>query len=81
MTIYKKFLVVKANGEMKLASPKSNRPKLESDEIAVPIVVHIPDAWGTVYNDQIDIGMPGPPGIDPIGDMILPDDEGEGDGD
>lgn len=59
----KRFLVIRANGDVRLVQ---RRPSLDMDEIAVPLVIHIPDGWARVVEDQIDIHMPGPPSIEPV---------------
>ena len=67
MSTIRKFLIVKADGEMRLAQ----RPRLSLDEIAIPIVVHMPEGWGKVVADQIDVHMPEPPAFEPVDDPIV----------
>lgn len=59
-----KYLVVKATGEMRIVA-KTNR--LGDDEIAVPLTVNIPKAWGMVDKNQgITIDLPEPPTVEKV---------------
>ena len=70
MRTIRNWLVVNAVGEMKI---RTRRPStLCYDEVAIPVVVHMPDGWGDIVNDQIDVHMPEPPTFEPVdGDAII----------
>ena len=53
-----KYLIVRADGECRITT---RRPTLRWDEIAFRINVMIPDGWGAIQADAIDIAMPEPP--------------------
>ena len=60
------WLIVKANGDMRV---RTRRPyDLHYDEIAVLVVVNIPDAWGMVQTGSIEVIMPPPPEIEVQGE-------------
>lgn len=54
----KGYLVVKANGEMRVTV---RRPRLTLAEVAFPITVSIPRTWGRVQPVEIELVMPEPP--------------------
>lgn len=74
------YLIVKADGSLRLRSKRPARSTLGLDEVAVPIVVTLPDGWGSVLDDQIDIHLPDVPSIEPDEPIVF-DDESEDAGD
>lgn len=57
------FLIVKADGTARVnTKPRS----LSIDEIAVPLTINIPDAWGKAAAEGITINMPEPPTVDEV---------------
>lgn len=61
MTVHTRFLVIKANGRMRIKN--SERGSLLPDEVAFPLVVDIPDEWGEIADDAILLQMPAPPTV------------------
>lgn len=59
---YKKMLIVKANGDMRIASNPLRR-KLALDECGYPLIVDLPNAWGKVTAEEITIKLPPPPTV------------------
>ena len=58
----KKWLIVRADGECRLANVGSRRVVLRADEVAFPIVIQIPGTWGRFYADEeIHLSMGYPP--------------------
>lgn len=58
-----KWLVVRADGEVRIVG-RQRALRLRNDEIAVPLDVSVPDAWGEVDHEQgVVIEMPPPPSI------------------
>lgn len=54
------WLVVDASGSIGVRTRRPN--SLGIDQFSVPVVLNIPDAWGTVLEGQeITINMPEPP--------------------
>lgn len=73
MTEAKGFLVVRADGDMRVLRGK---PRLRLDEVAFPVTVTIPTTWGKVQAASIDVQMPEPPEARvAIGDPELDDDD------
>lgn len=59
--ISKKFIVVRADGNIRIVGSQ-RAPRLRMDEVAVPLNITIPDAWGEIDVTQaITIDMPPPP--------------------
>lgn len=59
------YLVVRANGEVR-TSKQARR--LATDEIAIPIKITLPDAWGGIDRTQaIELKLPGPARIEQLG--------------
>lgn len=58
----KHWLIVRADGTLRI-NAKNPSGRLGVDEIAVPIEVTIPEAWGRVRTAAISITMPEPPEI------------------
>jgi len=53
------YLVVNGRGDCRL---NKRRPLLNWDEVAFPINVQVPQAWGRVYDDAaVDVTLPAPP--------------------
>lgn len=50
-----KFLIVNGRGDMRVVT---RRPSLNFDEVAFPLRVKIPESWGRLYKDEIEIAMP-----------------------
>lgn len=69
MAAIKTYIVVSANGDVRLAK----KPRLALDQVAIPLVIHMPDGWGRFVRDQIDVHMPAVPTFEPVGDPIFAD--------
>jgi hypothetical protein len=65
MPKYKKLLVAKANGDMRIASDTSRtRSAIKEDEVAWPLIVDMPAQWGKLHaEEEIRINMPPPPTV------------------
>jgi hypothetical protein len=57
------WLIVRADGSIRVFN-KPPGSRLHLDEIAVPVVVHVPAAWGKCRAEGISIQMPEPPEIE-----------------
>lgn len=64
--IVKLFLVISANGDARIAK----RPRLSRDEVGFPLNVTIPDGWGRITNQPINVTLPEPPGNASVGDAF-----------
>lgn len=76
--IIEAWLVVRSDGDVRVAK----RPRLAADEVAWKVTVHMPEGWGEVSDDRIDIHMPPPPTVDPTsvsvrGPVPLPADQNQ----
>ena len=60
MTVVQRYLVINSKGDMRVTQ---RRPDLKVDEIAVPLKVIIPAAWGS-FSPGVDIQMPDPPELE-----------------
>lgn len=59
----KKLLIVRGDGEVRVGSTARNR-RLRIDEIAVPLEIDLPDAWGAIDASQtIKVDLPNPPTV------------------
>lgn len=59
MPIVKRYLIVRANGDVRA---QKTTQRIAADEVAIPIDIDIPKAWGNVDRDQtITIKVPQPP--------------------
>lgn len=52
MATYRRWLIVRASGEMRVI--KTN-PQLGFDEVAFPIRVTLPDTWGKIQAQSLDL--------------------------
>lgn len=59
MTTIKRYLVVRADGNVRIAQ----RPKLAADEVAVRLDINIPPGWGRVATGAFTVDMPAPPAV------------------
>lgn len=58
------YLVARADGQLRVVN-RNPRGRLRWDEVAVPVRVEIPDAWGEVRaEDEVVIRFPEPPTIE-----------------
>ncbi len=57
----KSFLIVRADGTMRVVKTKPYQGSLRLDEVAFPLNVTIPITWGRVQAISIDLEMPEPP--------------------
>jgi hypothetical protein len=71
VTVVRTWLVVKADASVRLRTKRPTSRSLAIDEVAIPIAVHIPEGWGEVVDDQIDIHLPDPPSFEPVDDPII----------
>lgn len=56
------WLIIRADGTVR-TNAKNPQGRLAIDEIAIPIDVTIPDAWGRVRAAAITVAMPEPPDV------------------
>lgn len=69
--IYKRLLVVRADGATRIVNTP-HRARLGADEVAYPLTINLPDAWGKVdRNREITVQMPDPPEVEHL--QAVPD--------
>lgn len=54
------YLVVRANGEMRVLKTRSQL-RLKNDEVAFPLIVSIPETWGNVQDSKLHVELPDAP--------------------
>ena len=62
MTTIRRYLVVRADGSIRLAQ----RPKLGTDEVAIRLDINIPPGWGKVAVGAFTVDMPAPPTVNDL---------------
>lgn len=63
-----RYLVVSAVGDIKVSK---RSPRLKYDEVAYPIRVQIPELWGKVLAQNIDLTLPDPkPPVVEVGEAV-----------
>lgn len=51
------ILVVRADGAIRVAS----RPRIAADEVGVRLHIRIPDGWGKIASQSLEVSVPEPP--------------------
>ena len=70
----KRYLVVQANGEIKVRQRKPQWNDISYDQFLVPLTVNIPDGWGSVLtSSEITVDLPAPPDVH--AEIELPDND------
>lgn len=62
------WLVIRADGAMRVRSRRPSSADLRLDEVAIALAVNIPTGWGSVYPAEIVIDMPEPPTVTHVKD-------------
>lgn len=57
--IVKQFLVIRADGEVRVMK----RPRVGPDEVCFQLNITIPDGWGKIVGPPVTVNLPDPPGI------------------
>lgn len=65
---FTRFLVVRADGSMRIINSRTHARRLRLDEVAYEITVTMPASWGQLAEGGINITMPEAPEV--TGDLI-----------
>lgn len=63
MKTLNRWLVIKADGDVRIRTRRPATGELGYDEFAIPLTINIPDPWGRIASDGIDITLPEPPEV------------------
>ena len=68
MKNYTKYLIVRGDGGARITTRYPYH--LKNNEIAYRVAIHVPDAWGRLMNEGIDLTLPNnPPTVDGVSDL------------